>query len=309
MARPRRHPGSGVAAKIKGRPSLRVNDNPFGVLQGVTRFWTPYTDRMRNLRLVGLVLALACALVTGRGCGRGQAGPGVTVLAASSLADALREVAAAFTAEHAGVEVTLSFGASNQLRTQLDNGVKADVFLSADRRHVEGSKRVVDEASVRAFAANSLAVLVPSGNPGGVTGFGDLAKPGLRVLIANKAVPLGRATDEVLRRARESAEFGSAFITAFEGNVVSLEQSASALATKVSMGEVDAGIGYMSDGASTRPLKVIALPEGIGQRTEYVAAVCTGSHDRVNAARFVEFLASPKAAEILARRGFEIPQP
>lgn len=264
---------------------------------------------MRNLTLVGVALALACVLAIGHGCGRGKAGPGVTVLAASSLGDALREVAAAFTAENAGVEVTLSFGASNQLRTQLENGVKADVFVTADRRHLEGAKRIVDEASVRAFAANSLAVLVPSANPGGITGLSDLAKPGMRVIIANKAVPLGRATDEALKSARESAEYGPAFVAAFEGNVVSLEQSASALATKVGMGEADAGIGYMSDGASTRPVKAIALPEGIDQRTEYVAAVCTGSHDGANAARFVAFLASPKAAEILARRGFEIPSP
>lgn len=261
------------------------------------------------------VLALATLVLTWTaGCeGHHTPPPAATlrVLAASSLADAFREVGAAFEAAHPGTRIEFSFAGSNQLRMQLENGGGGDVFVSADRVQMDAAvaANVVAPPSVRVFAHNRLAIIVPRENRSAVQTLADLARPGLRIIIADAAVPAGRYTRLMLEQAGRSAALGAGFVNGLEANVVSHEQSVAAVVAKIALDEADAAIAYASDaaGGNGPRLTVIPLPPEVEQRAEYVAAVTSRAANAALAARFVEFLAASDATAILAKRGFEVP--
>lgn len=237
----------------------------------------------------------------------------LTVLAAASLADAFREAGAAFEAANPGVKVEFNFAGSNQLRTQLENGGPGDVFASADRKQMDAAaaSRVVDAATTLVFAYNRLALIVPKANRAGIKELADLARPGLKIVVADKAVPVGNYTRLMLEIADKdgAAGLGPAFVKGFEANVVSREENVAAVVAKVALDEADAGIAYATDaaGGNGPRLTVIPLPPALEQRVEYVAGVTVRATDPKLAARFVEFLVSPEATAILIKRGFTAP--
>jgi len=228
------------------------------------------------------------------------------VLAASSLTDACTEIAAAFEAANPGTTITLSFGGSNQLRTQLDNGSPGDVFISADTAQMDAAatSKVIDASTRRTVAFNTLALITPRANPAKITAMADLARPGLKLIVADKAVPAGAYTRRLLESARST--MGDATIAAIEANIVSFEENAAGVVAKVALNEADAGFAYASDaaGGNGTKLLVIPLPVDLQQRAEYSAAVTTRTAAAPQAARFIAFLTSPDAATLLAKRGF-----
>lgn len=233
----------------------------------------------------------------------------VRVLAAASLADAFREVGPLFESAHPGVKVEFSFGGSNQLRTQLENGGPGDVFVSADRKQMDAASasRVVDPATVKVFVHNRLALIVPKENRAGIRTVADLARPGLKIVVADKAVPAGNYTRLMLDQAARLAGMGPSVVQGIEANIVSREENVAAVVAKIALNEADAGIAYASDAAGDNGAKltVIALPPELEERAEYLAAVTGRSSDPALGAKFVEFLVSKEAGEILRKRGFE----
>ncbi|MCC6677752.1 MAG: molybdate ABC transporter substrate-binding protein [Phycisphaerales bacterium] len=261
------------------------------------------------------LLMLMVALCSAAGCGRAESPrrtESIMVLAAASLADAMGEVGAAFEADNPGVNVRFSFAGSNQLRMQLENGSPGDVFASADRRQMLAAQAsgVVQPATIRTFAGNSLAIIVSRTNRAGVSRLTDLARPGVRIVVAADAVPAGSYTRRMLERAGGLAEFGPGFVRAFEANTVSREENVAAVVTKVVLDEADAGLAYLSDASGSRAadLIVLPLPPALEERAEYVAAVTARAGNPSRAQRFVEFLASDRASAILIRRGFAAPE-
>lgn len=261
------------------------------------------------------VLALlALTLLWAGGCDgkpRPAAPAHLQVLAAASLADAFREVGAAFESSHPSVRVEFSFAGSNQLRTQLENGGPGDVFASADRKQMDAAtaSKAADASTVRVFAHNRLALIVPRENRAAIKELSDLARPGLKIVVADKAVPAGNYTRLMLEKAGESSSLGPAFVTGFEANIVSREENVAAVVAKIALNEADAGIAYASDaaGGNWPRLTVIPLPPALEQRADYVAAVTARTTDAKLAGQFVEFLTSRDAAAILANRGFTAP--
>jgi molybdate transport system substrate-binding protein len=232
------------------------------------------------------------------------------VLAAASLADAFREAGPVFEAAHPGVKVEFSFAGSNQLRTQLENGGPGDVFVSADRTQMDAAvaSKVVDAGTVRVFAHNELALIVPKENRAGIKRLADLARPGLKVVVADEAVPAGNYTRLMLEAAGKLPAFGPAVVQGIEGNIVSREENVAAVVAKIALNEADAGIAYTSDaaGGSADKLTVIALPRELEQRAEYVAAVRARGSDPKLGASFVAFLVTGEARGILRKRGFTV---
>lgn len=262
---------------------------------------SPSTKR-RSLAACTLIVLSALGA-----CGQGNPGKPVVeirVLAAASLSGVIRELAPAFEQASPGVQVVPSFAGSNQLRTQLEQGAPGDVFISADRAQMEMAERsgVVAPSAVRAFASNSLVIIVPKTNPAHVSGVADLARPGLKLVVADPAVPLGSYTQRMLDRAGAS-ELGPAFARSFEANVVSREQNAAAVVAKVSLAEADAGISYARDGAAASGVLVIPLPESVRERAEYYIAVPVHARSPGLGAQFVEFCGSDAGAELLSRHG------
>ena len=260
---------------------------------------------------------LAAALAVGlAACARGgtsSAPPATTsllVFAASSLTDAFDALAADFEAEHPGTDVVLNYGASQALRTQIQEGAQADVFASANRDEVQAlvAAGLVDGGSARIFARNRLVVVLPAGNPAGFSSLRDLARPGVRVLVADPAVPAGKYTLRALDSMASDPAWGPEFRDAVLANVASQEETVRAVLAKVDLGEADAGFVYSSDASQVARLLRLELPLMSNPLVEYPMAVLRPSLHAPLAQAFVDFVLSDSGQRILEAHGF-LPAP
>jgi len=230
----------------------------------------------------------------------------LTVFAAASLTNAFEDLANAFEETHPAIDVVMSSGASQTLRTQIENGAQADVFASANREEmmalVDGG--LVDEAGTPVFARNRLVVVLPSDNAAGLRDLHDLARQGLRLIIADPAVPAGKYTQRMFDSIAGDLEWGEGFRDAVLANLVSQEESVRAVLAKVALGEADAGIVYVSDAASQPGLGRIELPAVHNPMAEYPLAALRASPHASAAGAFIEFVLSGSGQQILEGHGF-----
>lgn len=267
---------------------------------------------------LGLILLAPLLLTAGCGGATGLAGafPGkpraegntVTIYAAASLTESFQALGDAFSKEGGQVTVLFNFAGSQRLAQQLTNGAPGDLFASADERQmrvaVEGGR--IDEESVQIFAHNSLAVVVPQGNPGNLSGFEDLADPGLRLVLATPEVPVGHYTRQFLQKASRPEWLGPGFQEDVLANVSSLELNVRAVLTKVSLAEADAGIVYASDviGKADANVETLPIPEALNVTGNYLIAPLKDGQNAEQARAFVAFLRSPQGQSILREFGF-----
>ncbi|MEO8083889.1 MAG: molybdate ABC transporter substrate-binding protein [Ardenticatenales bacterium] len=231
---------------------------------------------------------------------------GLTVLAAASLAEPFAEIGRAFEAANPGVRVAISFAGSQQLATQIGEGAPADVFASANERQMD---RVVaageaDGAAVQTFARNRLVVVTPSDNPGGVAALADLARPGLKLVVAAAGVPVGDYTRAFLVRASALPEFTAAYSPTVLANVVSYEDDVKSVLAKVRLGEADAGIVYTSDAGTGVDVRRIDIPDDLNVIAAYPIAPLAHAKDAALAERFVAAVLGAPAQAALERYGF-----
>ncbi len=202
----------------------------------------------------------------------------VLVFAAASLTDVFAELARSFEAEQPGVELIFNFAGSQQLAQQLAQGAPADLFASADLMQmdaaIEAGRSSPDLLSP--LATNSLILVAPGDNPAVIGGLSDLARPGVKIVLAAPEVPAGRYTDALFARAAANAELGPQFPGAVADNVVSFEQSVRAVLSKIRLGEADAGIVYTSDVATLPPGDVTVISPA--RRAERQRRICVRPH-------------------------------
>ena len=231
----------------------------------------------------------------------------VRVFAASSLTEAFLEIAAAHEGARPGTKVELNFAGTQVLRTQIEQGAPADVFASADLSHAEALVRSRLLGPATPFARNALAVVVPAGSAR-VASLADLGRPGLRLVVAGPAVPVGRYTAAALRRLAAAGSLGPDFEARVHANVVSEETNVRAVLSKVVLGEADAGFVYATDvRAAGDGIRAIRLPTSLQPRVEYAAAVVRGARNPLQARAFLEGLLEGAGARALRRAGFEPP--
>ena len=238
-------------------------------------------------------------------CGGGEDGQPrqtITVFAAASLTDAFAELADAFEAANPGVAVRLSFAGSATLRTQVLEGAPADVFASASPDEVEALDAAGLVIEERELARNTLVVAVAD-SATGVSSLGDLAAPGLRLVLAAEDVPAGRYARQSLALASAHGAFGAEFAERVLANVRSNEANVRAALAKVELGEADAAIVYANDlaAATAGKVRTVALPEQFQVVAEYRIALLS---DNPTARAFLEFATSSEGAATLARYGF-----
>jgi molybdate transport system substrate-binding protein len=264
------------------------------------------------MKMGWLLAAAAAALVVS--CGgdddptAGSIGPSgsLTVFAAASLTDAFGEMGEAFEAANPGVSVAFNFAGSAALRAQIEEGAPADVFASANTSHMDQLHDAGLAGAPAVFAHNSLVVIAPNDNPGGIETLADLAKPGLKLVLAADAVPAGGYARDMLAKADGDPAFGAGFSEAVLANLVSNESNVKQVVTKVALGEADAGIVYGSDvtAAVAPDLQTIEVPAAVNVVADYPIAVLSESDHPEAAREFVDFVLSVEGQTILAKWGF-----
>jgi molybdate transport system substrate-binding protein len=229
----------------------------------------------------------------------------IRVFAASSLTESFEEIGALFRTRSPGDEVEFQFAGSQLLRVQIEEGAGADIFAPADRVHMDALKAKGLTGPDEVFAKNRLVVVTPAEKPK-VQRLADLARPGMRIVIADANVPVGRYTTQVLAKMNRAGLFGDDFQKRVTANVVSQETNVRAVLAKVSLDEVDGGFVYATD-ARTVGDKVITLDiaDRLNVVAEYPIALLAKSAPREQAAGFVSLVLGPEGEAVLAKHGFE----
>jgi len=222
----------------------------------------------------------------------------ITVLAAASLTESFTQIAQDFQTANPRTNVNLSFGGSDALAAQIDQGSPTDVFASASPKWMDDVEQNGPGVTNRQdFAKNRLVVIVPADNPAGIESIDDLAEDGVTLVLAAEDVPVGTYA----RQALDSAGIAAAA----EANVVSNEDDVKAVVQKVALGEADAGIVYQTDvtEAVKDQVTAIPIPDDINVIATYPIAVINGSPNASLAASFETYVMGP-GQEVLQSFGF-----
>ncbi len=230
----------------------------------------------------------------------------LSVLAAASLTDAFKTIGARFEQANPGVKVTFSFGGSQALRTQIEQGAKADIFASADTKNMDPLKTAnLLGNTPQIFTRNVLTIIIPSSNPARLKELKDLTKTGLKLIFADASVPAGNYTLQVLDKLSADSTYGADFKTKVLANVVSKETDVRAVVSKISLGEGDAGVVYTTDAqAASDKLGTIAIPDKYNVIASYPIATLKASANAALAQKFVDFVMSDQGQVALKQYGF-----
>lgn len=226
------------------------------------------------------------------------------VFAAASLTDAFTEIGKNFEAANPGVIVTFNFAGSQALRTQIEEGAPADLFASANKTEMDNliAGAFVAQDAPKLFLSNKLVVILPANNPTGVETLEDLAKPGIKLVLAAEEVPVGKYARQALDTMK--GQFGNDFKDKVLANVVSNEDNVKQVVAKVQLGEADAGIVYTSDAVAAPDLKTIEIPVELNVIAKYPIAPLTRSTNANLATAFIQYVLSSDGQVVLQKWGF-----
>jgi molybdate transport system substrate-binding protein len=258
------------------------------------------------MRVLAARVVLACTVVALAGCGGGGAADEsaaepeprtLTVFAAASLAETFTALAERFEADNPGVDVVLNLGASSDLAQQIVNGAPADVFAAASEATVT---TVADAGLVDGgpdvFATNVLQIATAPGNPEGIAAFADLARPDLTVVVCAPQVPCGAAVEKVEA------------VTGVNLSPASEEPDVRSTLGKVTTGEADAGLVYLTDvAAAGDEVEGVAFPEAAEAVTTYPIATIAGAPQAELATRFRDLVIAETGRTVLEDAGFGTP--
>jgi molybdate transport system substrate-binding protein len=244
---------------------------------------------------------LAVLILLAGGCGSSSSPggrPDLTVSAASSLTAAFTAYGKAF----APADAKFSFAGSDELGAQIRQGVKPDVFASAntslpDELYTAGLVR-----RTTTFASNRFVLAVPA-DSSEVSSLADLTKPGITIAAGSPTVPIGSYTRETLARLPAAEE------KAIEHNIRSNEPDVAGIVGKLTQGAVAAGFVYVTDVKATHgKLRAIGLPASLRPRVAYGVAVVKGARHPRQAKAFIAGLLHGRGERELRAAGF-LPPP
>jgi molybdate transport system substrate-binding protein len=263
----------------------------------------------RPVRTFAVAVTAAAALLAG--CGSSDSGSGsgssssssaagptgtITVLAAASLTEAFTTLGKQFEAANPGTKVVFSFGPSSGLATQITQGAPADVFASASQKNMDQVTSGGAAASPTVFVKNTMEIAVPPSNPANIAAVADLARAGVKVALCQAQVPCGTVAATVLANAK------------LKVTPVTEEADVKSVLAKVTLGEVDAGVVYVTDvRAAGDKVKGIEIPADVNASTSYPIAALTKAPNAAGAKAFVAYVLSAAGASVLTGDGFLAP--
>jgi molybdate transport system substrate-binding protein len=221
----------------------------------------------------------------------------LVVFAATSLTDAFNKIGDQFEAANPGVTVKFNYNGSSSLATSINQGAPADVFASAAPKNM---KTVTDagEASgtPKDFASNTGEIMVEKGNPKHIKSVSDLANSAIKTVVCAPAVPCGQVATAIFKNANVTVK------------PVSEETNVGGVVTKVTLGEADAGIVYVTDvKANEAKATGVTIPASQNDTTQYPIAQLKSAPNAAGAAAFISYVLGPQGQAVLASFGFAPP--
>jgi molybdate transport system substrate-binding protein len=221
----------------------------------------------------------------------------LSVFAAASLTSAFNNAQTTLTGANPGLNLTYNFAGSNTLVTQIQQSAPADVFASADAKNMQTLVTAGLVETPVTFAKNTLQIAVAAGNPKGITGLADLAKPGVTVVLEATGVPAGDYTRQVLATKKLTV------------TPKSLETDVKSALAKVTSGEADATVVYRTDvAAGGAKIQGVTVPDADQPAITYPIAVVKATKNHAAAQAFVDSAVSGDVQKALIAAGFAPPQ-
>jgi molybdate transport system substrate-binding protein len=187
-----------------------------------------------------------------------------------------------------------NYAGSSSLATQIKQGAPADVFASADTQSMNTvTSGGGADGSPQTFAKNRMEIIVAPGNPKHITSVADLAKSGVQVVTCASAVPCGIYAQQIFKKAGITVK------------PVSEETSVSSVVTKVTLGQADAGIVYVTDvKAAGSKAEGVVIPDSQNVLADYPIVMVKGASNSEGASAFIGYVMSPAGQKVLASFGF-----
>ncbi len=258
-------------------------------------------------RTASVILVVAAMAMAAAGCGSSSStssssqsssaasGGTLNVFAAASLVNAFGKLKTIFQSAHPGWQVNLNLAGSDQLAAQIEQGAPCDVFAAASPKFPEQLQGEGKLGPTKNFATNTLILVTPKSNPAHVTSVADL-KNGAKLVVADPAVPLGTYTETVL---------GNLGITDSQLNIVSKEQDAESVLSKITLGEADAGFVYVTDALSQKgKLNEIQLPASAQATAIYPIGIIKGDKNAKVAQQWIDLVTGSQGQAVLKSFGF-----
>ncbi len=252
-----------------------------------------------------LIVAFA-ALVLSASAGFAQ-DPELTVFTAASLTGAFGEIGQIYENE-TGINVIFNFDGSQALRTQIENGAYADVFASANNKQMNALKGLglINNSTVSIFTNNKLSLIVPKDNPAEISNLSDLTKPGVKIVIGTKEVPVGDYAMQIINKLGNDSAYGPGYKEKVLANIISQETNVNYVVTKIALGEADVGIAYVSDVTEDLSSKVdkVDIPDEYNIIAEYPMGILNESKYPAEAEEFIDLVKSEEGRAVLEKYGF-----
>jgi molybdate transport system substrate-binding protein len=253
------------------------------------------------------VLALITALALALSAASAEVLEELTVFAAASLTGAFGEIGEMYENE-TGIGVAFNFDGSQALRTQIENGAYADIFASANKKQMNAisASGLMNNSSITIFARNKLALIVPRNNPARIGNLSDLARPGVKIVMGTKDVPVGEYALQVIGKLGNDSAYGPDYEEEVLANVISQETNVNYVVAKVALGEVDAGFAYLSDITEDLADKVdkIEIPDEYNIIAEYPMGIMLQSRNQAESREFMNLVISDEGEVVLEKYGF-----
>jgi len=264
--------------------------------------------KMRN-KIASAMICLILAMTTAMLCACAEEPRELTVFCGAGLAGAFNEIEQLYkntSGTDTGIE--FNFDGVQALRAQIEQGAYADVLVSANLRHMNALKAegYIDNDTVKIFAENNVAVIIPRNNPANIKNLMDLARPGIKISIGTKDLPAGDYARQVLDKLANDSEYGPAYKEKVMANIVSEETMVTLIMSKVALGEADAGFAFLSDVSPKMAGKItrIFIPDKYNVIGDFPIGVLKQSKYPQQSRNFIDLVMSAKGQAVLKKYGF-----
>jgi molybdate transport system substrate-binding protein len=260
-----------------------------------------------STKIASVILCLVLAMTTAMLCACAEEPRELTVFCGASLTGAFNEIGQLYK-NTSDFGIGFNFDSLPALRAQIEQGAYADVLVSANLKHMNAlmAEGYLDDDTVKIFAKNKVAVIVPNDNPANITNLMDLARPGIKILIGTKDLPAGDYARRVLDKLANDSEYGPMYKEKVMANIVSEETTLPLIISRVTLGEADAGFAFISDVSPQMTDKVtrIYIPDKYNVLGDFPIGVLKQSKYPQQSQNFIDLVMSAKGQAILKKYGF-----